>query len=302
MTKYVNNTYRDMMEHPDNYSDEQIEAMMNDIDRDVDVDAKWKEFEAKHRKVTRKSVKHVRLWRNVAAVVVGAMLFGAGMFANSNGVKKVFVNKNVPEIAPYEVRDFPKITAEQYNYADSLEGELVKLYDKKYPTLHEMYGRSCSWYCNSERILGVTASSQLPSEGKFDYVAKKVDDFDLNTAWVEGADGYGEGEYLEFSFDPQCWKFDEIHIINGYAKTQKAWDENSRVKKLKVYYNDNPIAVLNLDDVRGEQLFKVGLVGPKNPKNGVNWRVRFEILEVYPGTKYEDTAMTEILFSGPVMH
>ena len=293
----MNNTYRDMMEHPDNYSDEQIEAMMNDIDRDVDVDAKWKEFEAKHRKVTRKSVKHVRLWRNVAAVVVGAMLFGAGMFANSNQVKSVFVSRNVPEIAPYAIEVFPDISFQEYVNAVEYENSAVD-YVKKYPMFADVYKMGCSWYCGGV-ITGVTASSHLPSNKSFDYVAGKVDDFDVSTAWVEGVDGNGEGETIEFTFDSESLGFNEIHIINGYAKTQKAWEENSRVKKLKVYCNNTPIAILNLEDSRTEQLFKVGMVEPKKRIKGKNWFVKFEILEVYPGTKYEDTAITEIIFDGP---
>jgi len=37
--------FRDMQEHPENYSDEQLEAMMADIDREPDAEAAWQRFE-----------------------------------------------------------------------------------------------------------------------------------------------------------------------------------------------------------------------------------------------------------------
>ena len=36
--------FRDMQEHPENYSDEQLEAMMADIDREPDAEAAWQRF------------------------------------------------------------------------------------------------------------------------------------------------------------------------------------------------------------------------------------------------------------------
>ena len=39
--------FRDMQEHPENYSDEQLEAMMADIDRAPDTEAAWQRVEAK---------------------------------------------------------------------------------------------------------------------------------------------------------------------------------------------------------------------------------------------------------------
>ena len=36
--------FLDMQEHPENYSDEQLERMMTDIDRESDTDAAWQRF------------------------------------------------------------------------------------------------------------------------------------------------------------------------------------------------------------------------------------------------------------------
>ena len=37
--------FLDMQEHPENYSDEQLEAMMDDLDSELDAQAAWKRFE-----------------------------------------------------------------------------------------------------------------------------------------------------------------------------------------------------------------------------------------------------------------
>ena len=37
--------FLDMQEHPENYSDEQLEAMMDDLDSDLDAQAAWERFE-----------------------------------------------------------------------------------------------------------------------------------------------------------------------------------------------------------------------------------------------------------------
>ena len=41
--------YRDMQEAPDKYSDQEIEAMMDDLDQVPDADEAWQQFCSPHR-------------------------------------------------------------------------------------------------------------------------------------------------------------------------------------------------------------------------------------------------------------
>lgn len=296
----VTNKFRDMQEHPENYTDEHIESMIDYIDKPVDVEEKWSKFEAKHF-----AVKHVRkthLWRNVAAIVATAFLIAGGSFATKTVINKISVENTVKEFTPYKTYPYklPNMSAEKYkNQIDSdYRDECAKIAEE-YLMFAEVYNVGCSWYCGGDPK-EAKASSHLSENGAISCAPSNANDFNLHTAWVEGAEGQGIGEYLDIVFDKQSIPFDEIHIINGYAKSQKVWEENSRVKELKVYYNDVPVAILKLKDTRDEQLFKVGMIGPKRGSKVKNdWIVRFEILDVYPGSKYEDTAITEILFDGP---
>lgn len=161
----------------------------------------------------------------------------------------------------------------------------------------------CSWYCGG-RVDTVKASSALAPQASFTYNAKNAADFSYETAWVEGAKGPGIGQYLEYQFSPESARVEEVKIANGYVKSEKAWKENARVKKLKLYHNGKPYAILNLKDERTEQVFSVGPFGfnyykiDDDKKPTRPWTLRFEILEVYPGTRYTDTAISEIHFMG----
>ena len=69
-----------------------------------------------------------------------------------------------------------------------------------------------------------------------------------------------------------------------------------------MYYNDEPYAILNLQDTMGLQSFDVGVLGYEDKDSAPAWSIKFEILEVYPGEKYEDTVITEIYFDGIDVH
>jgi TonB family protein len=79
--------FRDMQEHPDNYSDEQIEAMMDDLDQIPDVETEWKKFEEVHlKKQNHKSLSSSILM--AAAVFIGLLV--CVLLVNSGKVPNPF--------------------------------------------------------------------------------------------------------------------------------------------------------------------------------------------------------------------
>ena len=175
------------------------------------------------------------------------------------------------------------------------------------PEYWSINGIGCSWYCGGGQD-SLSASSELSSQGKTKYSAANAHDLSYKTAWVEGVKGYGIGEYLIYHVQPTNPRITEIIIVNGYVKTDKTWKENSRVKQLKMYIDDKPYAILNLKDTKAEQHFKVEPIGISDRddldklKEMPIWTMKFEIMEVYHGDKYDDTAITEIYFDGIDVH
>ncbi|MBO4315538.1 MAG: hypothetical protein J5867_06215, partial [Prevotella sp.] len=113
--------------------------------------------------------------------------------------------------------------------------------------------------------------------------------------------GKGIGESLTYTFEGKCPRITTVEILNGHVKSEKAWKANSRVKKLRVWYNNRPYAILALEDSRTLQSFDVGILG-YNDDAKPDWTLKFEILEVYPGSKYGDTVIAELYFDGIDVH
>lgn len=213
----------------------------------------------------------------------------------------------VPELEPTSVVDNPDADLQvcdrvamkantDYEVLSDVEIALFSFVQDD-PVLSHFYSYNCSWYCGGQ-IDSVTASSALADR----YAAEKAHDFSIVTAWVEGVEGNGEGEYLRYSFPGTCPRITTVLIHNGYVKNWDVWRDNARVKRLLMYYNDEPYAILNLQDTMGLQSFDVGVLGYEDKDSAPAWSIKFEILEVYPGKKYEDTAITEIYFDGIDVH
>jgi len=172
---------------------------------------------------------------------------------------------------------------------------LLEKYGEVVENAWDIIDGRCSWYCGGGNYK-IKASSSLGDS----YKAEFANDLSYKTAWVEGKKDEGIGEYLEYYFKNDSPRITEIIISNGYMKSEETWKNNNRVKKLKLYVNGVPLGVLNLKDSRTDQYFSVGTLG--HNKNGTDLILKFEILEVYKGSKYNDTAITEIYFDGIDVH
>ena len=194
-----------------------------------------------------------------------------------------------------------------YNTLTSSEKEALKYCDELREDIWDIVGGGCSWYCGGGPKK-VTASSFLKSQAGNTYIPENAHDLDYKNAWVEGVAGYGIGEHLVYHFAPESPRITKIIVVNGYVKSKAAYQNNSRVKKLKVYIKDQPYAILNLKDIMAEQSFVVEPIGNSDRKNldhlkdQPDWKIKFEILDVYKGLKYDDVVISEIYFDGVDVH
>lgn len=176
---------------------------------------------------------------------------------------------------------------------------LVRKYGEVVESVWDVIDGGCNWYCGGGNYK-VSASSELTTQNHNSYKAKSANDLSYLTAWVEGKEGSGIGEYIEYSFKNNSPRITSIIISNGYMKSDNTWKNNNRVKSLKLYVNGKVFGILNLTDSKTNQTFKLGTFG--HNEDGSDLILKFEILEVYKGYKYDDTAITEIYFDGIDVH
>ena len=118
------------------------------------------------------------------------------------------------------------------------------------------------------------------------YHPVKLFDGDPKTMWIENAKGPGIGESVTVGFDAPV-TVDEIQFMPG-AFWKEYWKQNYRVKSLEVKLDDK-VFNANFKDEMTVQSLKLST--PVTFKTAV-----FTINGVYPTTKWEDTALSEIAF------
>lgn len=190
--------------------------------------------------------------------------------------------------------------------AVQLNAQELKTYQTQELIDYESIAITLGGGCSIECAIATTysTSSNLNQNKEISYTASKMYDGDKNTAWVEGTEGYGIGEkiYVYFgdeeniklAMEQKNIPFHGIYITNGYSKNQRVWKENSRVKRFLVLLNDQPQFYIDLEDTYLPQKVRWGrdfLIDEGDT-------VAFEIVEVYEGDKYKDTAISDLSIQG----
>lgn len=141
------------------------------------------------------------------------------------------------------------------------------------------------YFANSIKF---TATSELVEQSTV-YAATNLQNLNLNKPWVEGVSGNGEGEKINFSCNAST-----IYFLSGYVSFSKPYlyEQNSRPKKIKLFLiknNKKEELIFDLKDTPNPQELSLGeyYKGP----------IELEIMEVYEGTKYQDTCINGLIFS-----
>lgn len=135
-------------------------------------------------------------------------------------------------------------------------------------------------------VNNVIATSFLV-ESVTSYLPENISNFNLNSPWVEGVDGYGIGETITFN----CSKSRGMIISLGYVSFEKPYlyTKNSRPKKIKVtLVNSDKSCLIDLKDTPNPQFFEY----PEQLQ--YEGEVKLEILDVYKGTSWDDTCINFI--------
>ena len=180
---------------------------------------------------------------------------------------------------------------------------------------------------NREWIQG--RSSTLQGTNRYNYEISNISDSDISTAWVEGVKGDGVGEYVYIPIfrkeTNSSFKYNKkndikitFSIFNGFCKSSELFYKNNRIKTAKITifvipmttaqdgypsfpYEDeeNEILlakVIELKDIIESQTFeeKINIYNSNYQYDTPFVLLKFEIIDVYKGTKYDDTCISEI--------
>jgi hypothetical protein len=142
-----------------------------------------------------------------------------------------------------------------------------------------------SWMWSADKL---NASSFL-TEGQKKYEAKNLITGKLDNPWAEGVRGPGIGEYIEAEW------YSEISgavFINGYISESRPdlYNANNRIKRMKICPDGSGTGQeIVLEDSPDPQLVNFNFGAKK---------LRFEILEVYKGDRYDDTCLSMLIGVG----
>lgn len=139
--------------------------------------------------------------------------------------------------------------------------------------------------CTDRQGFLYCASSVLAPQHGFSYLPANLLDARLDTAWVEGQANDGEGEWIAVDLRG-ARRLRRIELLNGYHKNAGLFSRNNRVRDLEIRMSSGRSVTVRLLDESGVQ--GIDFTGEQ-----VSW-VQLTITSVYRGTKYRDTAISEL--------
>lgn len=147
-------------------------------------------------------------------------------------------------------------------------------------------GEQCGLRPSSGGTERYCVSSVLPSQYGNSYDVHNLFAGGGGQAWVEGQAGQGIGEWIVVEFSVPR-RIGGLAIDNGYQKNQDIYFKNSRVRTLEVAFSQGHRETISLDDRFGTQT--ISFATP----TVASW-IQLTIKDVYPGTKYTDTAISKL--------
>ncbi|MBN1797877.1 MAG: hypothetical protein JW822_04845 [Spirochaetales bacterium] len=137
-------------------------------------------------------------------------------------------------------------------------------------------------------IVEIKASSTLAHKDN-KYALIHLVDGKTDTSWVEGVEGDGIGESVTILLSSKT-KIKSFRISNGYWEEQY-WSQNNRVKDIMIISDTGSSYTHTLKDTPEQQTITL-------PEEWETKEIKFIIQSVYPGSKWRDTALTEIIVEG----
>lgn len=137
------------------------------------------------------------------------------------------------------------------------------------------------------KIMKASATSFL-KEPNQTYPASQAVDGDTKTCWAEGVPGYGHNEGIDIVFD-DVYDIKGFNIWTGYQKSEDLFYKNTRPVGFMVRSSDGYSYYHEVKDIMGMQ--RVEFKKPVKARS-----IMITLMEFRPGSKFEDTCISEISF------
>ena len=152
-----------------------------------------------------------------------------------------------------------------------------------------------------EPRLTARASSTLLPQGIFSYAPGQVTGTVGGSAWCEGVEGDGVGEWLEVAYEPVPGRYCRLHhfdVLPGLARDRQSFEDNGRVTRARIESCESvsdgfDVDLAALAGGRGWDAPPVALVPPPGTLESHESRCfRLVILGVKPGRRFRDTCVS----------
>lgn len=130
------------------------------------------------------------------------------------------------------------------------------------------------------------ATSALPPTRTNRYDPERAIDGDPSTAWVEAEKGPGIGAKLHIDLGPM--DLNSLEVLPGYGKSDAIWARNNRLQTAWIHLSDGARIEAHFADERSLQTVWLG------NHQAIEW-VEIEIRGVYPGSRDDDTCISEVI-------
>lgn len=200
---------------------------------------------------------------------------------------------------------YPDFSSEKFEIEDKMEAQWMTLAEPKKLTRFKLYLRRVeagnTWndtaitkmeFFDKEgpvgRVEGMSATASSTFENDAAWAASLAVDGWTDTHWIEGAEGDGDGEFLEVDLGGSK-SLRKFAISTGYDATESHFNANNRAGKVSLTFSDGSSQSFDLADERGLQTFDL------KPVTASKVKVTFG--KIRKGATNNDLYIGEVRFS-----
>lgn len=228
--------------------------------------------------------------------------------ADSSWNKKEWPHVKIAEITNTD----GKIIIEGFGYMDVYAGQ-EKTYDS-YPCYFQIkcrpnqeslfYGMTIDSFeirdAETIKRSSARASSSLQPYNTITYDVSNALDGNYTTAWQEGIEGTGIGQWIQFGF-PRQEMLCGLAVKNGYAKSEELYKNNGKILSFYAEFSDGSGQEITFDKYDVEEISPTYYVAEgfnvylfEQPV--MTESLKLTITDALKGEKYDDTGVSEVIF------